>query len=351
MNSKTFKALFIVALLLLLVSPLFAGGKKESLDTSTVVSEPTYIEAEELLEMMERKDDFLLLDLRRSDDYNTSHIDIAVNADMDSAVQNGDYETSGAILKEVLKKETGNERGEGKSLVLICYTGNRYARAALTILTDLKRNLSDVYVVTGGNKAWNEMNEENEVKEEEVVETTTLASSDKYAWKDIFIFARRIGKSDLDLYSALDIMGICTPCAFESSAGDVGLAGSYADREITTLKGESSVKEMEEGIYLLSFPGNKTAWAEKRWPEKTELTSLLPTPLMKVEYGAYDESYLVVLFRSVTEEQAKDYVSQLKTLFPEPLPGPWTDTEYRGKDIENRIVSFSLDNKALALEI
>ena len=71
---------------------------------------------------------------------------------------------------------------------------------------------------------------------------------------------------------------------------------------------------------------------------------------MKVEYSAYDDSYLVVLFKNVTENDAKKYVEELKTIYPEPLPGPWNDTEYRGKDKEGRIVSFSLNNMALALE-
>ena len=56
---------------------------------------------------------------------------------------------------------------------------------------------------------------------EEKETTTTTSSSSSYSWNDVFIFARRRGKSDIDLYSALDIMGICTPCAFEASAGDV----------------------------------------------------------------------------------------------------------------------------------
>ena len=181
-------------------------------------------------------------------------------------------------------------------------------------------------------------------------ETTTTSSSSSYSWNDVFIFARRRGKSDIDLYSALDIMGICTPCAFEASAGDVGLSASYAEREITTLKGETSVKEMDNGIYSLSFPNGNNAWAEKRWPENTGLVTFVPKPEMKVEYSAYDESYLVVLFRNVTENEAKKYVEELKTMYPEPLPGLWTDTEYRGKDKEGRIVSFSLNNMALALE-
>ena len=345
MNRKTLY--FFITLLLISCFSLFAGGKKENVE---IVSTPISIGPERLYDMIENKEEFLLLDLRRSDDYKRAHIDGAVNADMDSAVQNDDYETSAKVLKNVLKSETGNKKGEGTKLVLICYTGNRYARAALSILSDMKRDLSDVYIVEGGYKAWDEINNKNEVPEEKETTTTTTTSSSSYSWNDVFIFARRRGKSDIDLYSALDIMGICTPCAFEASAGDVGLSASYAEREITTLKGETSVKEMDNGIYSLSFPNGNNAWAEKRWPENTGLVTFVPKPEMKVEYSAYDESYLVVLFRNVTEDEAKKYVEELKTMYPEPLPGLWTDTEYRGKDKEGRIVSFSLNNMALALE-
>ena len=74
--------------------------------------------------------------------------------------------------------------------------------------------------------------------------------------------------------------GVFSPAV--ASAGDVGLSASYAEREITTLKGETSVKEMDNGIYSLSFPNGNNAWAEKRWPENTELVTFVPKPEMKV---------------------------------------------------------------------
>ena len=189
MNRKTLY--FFITLLLISCFSLFAGGKKENVE---IVSTPISIGPERLYDIIENKEEFLLLDLRRSDDYKIAHIDGAVNADMDSAVQNDDYETSAKVLKNVLKSETGNKRGEGTKLVLICYTGNRYARAALSILSDMKRDLSDVYIVEGGYKAWNEFNNKKEVPEEkETTTTTSTTSSSSYAWNDVFIFARRRG--------------------------------------------------------------------------------------------------------------------------------------------------------------
>ena len=97
MNRKT--RYFFITLLLIFCFSLFAGGKKENVE---IVSTPISIGPERLYDMIENKEEFLLLDLRRSDDYKRAHIDGAVNADMDSAVQNDDYETSAKVLKNVI---------------------------------------------------------------------------------------------------------------------------------------------------------------------------------------------------------------------------------------------------------
>ena len=77
----------------------------------------------------------------------------AVSADMDAAV-NGDNATGVASLTAALLEATGSENGEGKTMVLVCYSGNKYAQAGTDILNYLGADMGNVYTLDGGMKGW-----------------------------------------------------------------------------------------------------------------------------------------------------------------------------------------------------
>ena len=92
---------------------------------------------------------YLFLDTRKSADYQSSHIDGAVNADLEKVVTNNDYASGIEAVKPIVE-------GQSKNIVVICYTGNKYAQAATNILSQLNYDMSKVFTLDGGMKAWDE---------------------------------------------------------------------------------------------------------------------------------------------------------------------------------------------------
>ncbi|MCD8316311.1 MAG: rhodanese-like domain-containing protein, partial [Eggerthellaceae bacterium] len=56
-----------------------------------------------------------------------------------------------AALEEI----TGSKTGGDDTIVLVCYTGNRYAQAGTDILNALGVDMDNVYTLEGGMSAWN----------------------------------------------------------------------------------------------------------------------------------------------------------------------------------------------------
>ena len=98
-------------------------------------------------------DNVIILDVRKAADYEAGHIPGAVNADMDAA-KDGDNETGVANMKAAMQKATGTDNGGDKDIILVCYSGNRYAQAATNILAALGANMDNVLTMEGGMKAW-----------------------------------------------------------------------------------------------------------------------------------------------------------------------------------------------------
>ena len=98
----------------------------------------------------------VIVDLRKPEDAKAGHIKGAIFAPMNKAVDNNDYAEALANLTGALHDATGNEVGEGKELVLVCYAGKKYAQAATDILNALGADMDKVYTLEGGMTAWNE---------------------------------------------------------------------------------------------------------------------------------------------------------------------------------------------------
>lgn len=95
-------------------------------------------------------DNSVVLDARKAADYEDAHIAGAVSADMDGYVGKSITEAaSDANVKAVVDKY-----GASKKYVLICYSGNRYAKAARRVLMNNGVKSSNITILTGGMGAW-----------------------------------------------------------------------------------------------------------------------------------------------------------------------------------------------------
>ena len=94
--------------------------------------------------------DTVILDARKADDYKDAHIDGAVSADMDGYI-------SGTISKADSDnniKSVVEQKGADKKYIIICYSGNRYAKAATEVLVKNGVKVSNISILTGGMGAW-----------------------------------------------------------------------------------------------------------------------------------------------------------------------------------------------------
>lgn len=345
----------ILVSLMLLSSSIFAGDIIFSSGDVKIESvERQFISIDDFYQLLSTGADYLLLDNRKPEDWEKSNICDSVNADMDAAVTYGDYIKAMDILKSVLKKETGAENGNGKKIILACYTGNRYATAATNILNYLGADMSKVYTLEGGNTAWNQSQYVQSVLDYEASVLSRAASAGKasdYDWGDDFNFAKRKGSSDMDLTDVLDIMTITTPCAFESAALQSGYNASFNYMSMERINSNEMLEGTGPKTVSIKFNNGKTATAELKWPQNTTLVSILPVPdgkNTKVVYGVYDDKTLLVLYNKMDESYIQSVMNALKTAYPTAIAEG--DDYYKGKDSKGGTVSFSSELKSVIID-
>lgn len=97
--------------------------------------------------------DYVFLDVRKADDYKAGHIENSLSADLDSA-KGGATQEGAERLAKALLSATGAVNGNGKNIVLICYSGKSYAQAGTNILKAIDSNIANVVTLQGGMKEW-----------------------------------------------------------------------------------------------------------------------------------------------------------------------------------------------------
>lgn len=95
--------------------------------------------------------DTVILDARKADDYKDAHIEGAVSADVGYYIDNkySSKDEADANVKTVVDKY-----GKDKKYIVICYSGNRYAKAATEVLVKNGVKVSNIAILTGGMGAW-----------------------------------------------------------------------------------------------------------------------------------------------------------------------------------------------------
>ena len=153
------KKLYAVLLALVMVLSLAACGQNaansgsgDAAEGESQDVEMKYMTIEELSEVL-GDESYVVMDVRKAADYETSHIPGAVSADMDAAV-NGDT----AAGEETMTAAT---EGLDETLVLVCYSGKKYAQATTNALDAIGYDMSKVYTLEGGFNAWSEAYPDN----------------------------------------------------------------------------------------------------------------------------------------------------------------------------------------------
>lgn len=97
------------------------------------------------------KSDVVFLDVRKAADYKIGHITGAISADMDKA-KDGDYDDGLSTMKSVISSNNLKDQ----KVIVICYSGKKYAQAGTNVLAALGYDTSKIYTLEGGMKAWTE---------------------------------------------------------------------------------------------------------------------------------------------------------------------------------------------------
>ena len=138
----------VLALLMMLAmftacgTPAPAATEAPAADVAMQYKTPA--EAKELL----NNDAYVFFDIRKAADSGANSIPGAQAWDMDKAKE-GDAEYGKATMTEATK-------GLDKEIVLVCYSGKRYAQAATNALSAIGYDMSKVWTLEGGFTAWSE---------------------------------------------------------------------------------------------------------------------------------------------------------------------------------------------------
>lgn len=170
------KTLIVLMALVLVIGLAACGGNKKADE------DYNYMTAEEMNKVLDNAD-YVILDVRKAADYETGHVPGAVSADMDPAVQ-GDE----AKAKEVMQQTIDNI-GTDKNVVLVCYSGARYAQAGTKALKELGYDEDKIYTLEGGMKEWNKKKSENmpnvEMQRISAAEAAEHINDDDYLFIDV----------------------------------------------------------------------------------------------------------------------------------------------------------------------
>ena len=143
---KKFMALLLA---LVMVMGLVACGAAAPAATEAPAADVAmqYITVDEAKELLENEE-YVFFDVRKAADSAATTIPGAVAWDMDAAKE-GDAEAGKATMTEATKDLD-------KNLILVCYSGKRYAQATTNALAAIGYDMTKVFTLEGGFNAWSE---------------------------------------------------------------------------------------------------------------------------------------------------------------------------------------------------
>ncbi len=147
-----------------------------------------YIKAEDAKNLLE-DDSYVFFDIRKAADSSANSIPGALAYDMDAAKE-GDAEAGKATMTEATKDLD-------KKIILVCYSGKRYAQAATNALSAIGYDMTKVFTLEGGFTNWSE----------QLPELTTAGVAPEAApaeVKDTFIYAMTADPGNVANYYTSD---------------------------------------------------------------------------------------------------------------------------------------------------
>lgn len=144
------KSLGVLLLILSLSLLLAACGQAKEAENPM-----NYIGVEDLKESIEDTDEYIVLDVRQTKDFDDEHIMTSYLADQHDANKGGDDEKGIENLKKALTDATGSETGNSDDkYALVCYSGQSYAQKATDLMIEIGISADQIYTVEGGIEAW-----------------------------------------------------------------------------------------------------------------------------------------------------------------------------------------------------
>jgi len=145
MNKRIISLLLVIVMALSLVA---CGAPAATEAPATNDTPMQYIKAEEAKELLNDAG-YVFFDIRKAADSEANSIPGAQKWDMDAAKE-GDAEAGKATMTEATK-------GVDQKIILVCYSGKRYAQAATNALAAIGHDMSKVYTLEGGFTNWSEV--------------------------------------------------------------------------------------------------------------------------------------------------------------------------------------------------
>ena len=141
------KVISMLLVLVMLMSLVACGGASAPAEEQTADVAMQYITADEAKELV-NSDEYVFFDVRKAADSAANSIVGAQAWDMDAAKE-GDAEAGKATMTEATK-------GLDKKIIVVCYSGKRYAQATTNALSAIGYDMSKVYTLEGGFNNWSE---------------------------------------------------------------------------------------------------------------------------------------------------------------------------------------------------
>lgn len=205
-----------------------------------------YISAKTL---KDNADNYVILDARKADDYKDAHIEGAVSADVGYYIDNkySSKDEADANVKTVVDKY-----GKDKKYIVICYSGNRYAKAATEVLVENGVKVSNISILTGGMGAWRSAGEALDHYNYTNAETTFSKMKDS---SYVILDARKTDDASREGYIQRHIPGAV-------SADVDGIAsGNNKDAAAANVKAAVDKYGKDKKYIVICYSGNKYAKA------------------------------------------------------------------------------------------
>ena len=138
------KILALLLALAMVLSMAACGGASAPAEENADVA-MQYITADEAKDLV-NSDEYVFFDVRKAADAAANTIVGAQSWDMDAAKE-GDAEAGKATMTEATK-------GLDKKIIVVCYSGKRYAQATTNALAAIGYDMSKVYTLEGGFNNW-----------------------------------------------------------------------------------------------------------------------------------------------------------------------------------------------------